>query len=159
MEKINFETLASKYGLTVDFVKELHEKVIDKENFAPVRYGCLWSGCCLMTWQPGKTPSMLQNIGTRSPKICGCSGARKRKTSKLQWNNNSKIVEYYNGCKVLLHWKIKPSKTLLCQGWAFGRLCPFWAETRWYLWRKQRSNAQLPLASARILGTKLWQDE
>ena len=34
MEKINFETLASKYGLTVDFVKELHEKVIDKENFA-----------------------------------------------------------------------------------------------------------------------------
>ena len=34
MEKINFEALASKYGLTVDFVKELHEKVIDKENFA-----------------------------------------------------------------------------------------------------------------------------
>ena len=30
MEKINFEALASKYGLTVDFVKELHEKVIDK---------------------------------------------------------------------------------------------------------------------------------
>ena len=34
MEKTNFEALASKYGLTVEFVNELHEKVIDKENFA-----------------------------------------------------------------------------------------------------------------------------
>ena len=33
MEKMNFEALASKYGLTVDFVKELHDKVVDKENF------------------------------------------------------------------------------------------------------------------------------
>lgn len=30
----NIEALASKYDLTVDFVNELHEKVIDKENFA-----------------------------------------------------------------------------------------------------------------------------
>lgn len=30
----NIEALASKYGLTVDFVKGLHGKVIDKENFA-----------------------------------------------------------------------------------------------------------------------------
>ena len=29
----DFEALASKYGLMVDFVKELHDKVVDKENF------------------------------------------------------------------------------------------------------------------------------
>ena len=34
MEKTSIETLASKYGLTVDFVKELHDKIVDKENFA-----------------------------------------------------------------------------------------------------------------------------
>ena len=33
MEKMNFEALASKYGLTVDFVNQLHDKVVDKENF------------------------------------------------------------------------------------------------------------------------------
>ena len=33
MEKTSIETLASQYGLTVDFVKELHDKIVDKENF------------------------------------------------------------------------------------------------------------------------------
>ena len=28
-----FEALASQYGLDVDFVHQLHEKVVDKENF------------------------------------------------------------------------------------------------------------------------------
>ena len=30
----DFEALASQYGLDVDFVHQLHEKVVDKENFA-----------------------------------------------------------------------------------------------------------------------------
>ena len=34
MTKQDFEALASKYGLDVDFVHQLHEKVVDKDNFA-----------------------------------------------------------------------------------------------------------------------------
>ena len=31
MEKTSIETLASQYGLTVDFVKELHDKIVFKK--------------------------------------------------------------------------------------------------------------------------------
>lgn len=34
MEKTSIEAIAKKYDLAVDFVKSLHDKIIDKENFA-----------------------------------------------------------------------------------------------------------------------------
>lgn len=32
-KELNFEALATQYGLSIEFVKELHDKVMDKENF------------------------------------------------------------------------------------------------------------------------------
>lgn len=34
-KELNFEALATQYGLSIEFVKELHDKVVDKENFEP----------------------------------------------------------------------------------------------------------------------------
>ena len=34
MNTIDFNGMASKYGLDAAFVQSLHEKIVDKENFA-----------------------------------------------------------------------------------------------------------------------------
>lgn len=91
MEKINFEALASKYGLTVDFVKELHEKVIDKENFArAVRMFAV--GLLPYDMATGKAPINVAEYRHKVAQNMWRSGARKRKTSKLQWNNNARLL-------------------------------------------------------------------
>lgn len=110
MEKINYETLASKYGLTVDFVKELHEKVIDKENFArAVRMFAV--GLLPYDMATGKDPI---NVAEYRHKVAQNMWAFRRKKTeniKAAMEQQRKIVEYYNGCKAFTL-KIKPSKTL-----------------------------------------------
>ena len=100
MEKINFETLASKYGLTVDFVKELHEKVIDKENFArAVRMFAV--GLLPYDMATGKDPI---NVAEYRHKVAQNMWAFRRKKAeniKAAMEQQRKIVEYYNGCKAL----------------------------------------------------------
>lgn len=99
MEK-NIETLASKYGLTVDFVKELHEKVIDKENFArAVRMFAV--GLLPYDMATGKDPI---NVAEYRHKVAQNMWAFRRKKTeniKAAMEQQRKIVEYYNGCKAL----------------------------------------------------------
>ena len=98
MEKINFEALASKYGLTVDFVNELHEKVIDKENFArAVRMFAV--GLLPYDMATGKAPI---NVAEYRHKVAQNMWAFRRKKTeniKAAMEQQRKIVEYYNGCK------------------------------------------------------------
>ena len=120
----NIEALASKYGLTVDFVNELHEKVIDKENFArAVRMFAV--GLLPYDMATGKDPSMLPNIGTRSPKIMWNFRRKKADNIKAAMEQQRKIVEYYNECKAFTLKNKAVKDVVFGQGRAFGRLCPF----------------------------------
>lgn len=97
----NIEALASKYGLTVDFVNELHEKVIDKENFArAVRMFAV--GLLPYDMATGNEPI---NVAEYRSKVAGNLRAFRRKKEeniKAAMEQQRKIVEYYSGCKSLV---------------------------------------------------------
>lgn len=97
MEKISFEALASKYGLSVDFVQELHEKVIDKENFArAVRMFAV--GLLPYGMATGKDPI---NVAEYRHKVATNFWAlHQKKMAALE--QYRKINAYYNSCKTLV---------------------------------------------------------
>lgn len=110
MEKMNFEALASKYGLMVDFVKELHDKVVDKENF--VRAVRMFAnGTLPYDVATGKEPINVAELRHQVAK--NMWDFRKNKASKMQeaMEQHRKIVEYYNGCTSLTY-RHKPNKAV-----------------------------------------------
>lgn len=95
------EALASKYGLTVDFVKELHDKVVDKENF--VRAVRMFAnGTLPYDVATGKEPINVAELRHQVAK--NMWDFRKNKASKMQeaMEQHRKIVEYYTSCKRLI---------------------------------------------------------
>lgn len=78
MNTIDFNGMASKYGLDAAFVQSLHEKIVDKENFARAVRMFVMARCHTML-QWGMLPSTLRNFAIRSPKICLCSASTKPK--------------------------------------------------------------------------------
>lgn len=110
MEKMNFEALASKYGLTVDFVNQLHDKVVDKENF--VRAVKMFAnGTLPYDMATGNKPinvaELRHQVATKMWEF------RKVRASKVQeaMEQQRKIVEYYNTCTPVTY-RHKPNKAI-----------------------------------------------
>lgn len=100
MEKMNFETLASKYGLTVDFVKELHNKVVDKGNF--VRAVKMFAnGLLPYNMATGKDPINVAEYRKVVAKNLRDFRHNQQEKVKEAMEQHRKIVEYYNGCTSL----------------------------------------------------------
>lgn len=100
MEKMNFEALASKYGLTVDFVNQLHDKVVDKENFARA-VKMFANGTLPYDMATGNDPinvaELRHQVATKMWEF------RKNKEANIAkaMEQQRKIVEYYNNCTTL----------------------------------------------------------
>lgn len=101
MEKMNFETLASKYGLTVDFVKELHHKVVDKENF--VRAVRMFAnGTLPYDMATGKDPINVAEYRKMIARNLRDFRHNQQEKVKEAMKQHRKIVDYYNGCQRLV---------------------------------------------------------
>ena len=95
-KELNFETLATQYGLSIEFVKELHGKVVDKENFERA-LRMFKGGTLKYEIATGKDPI---NIAEIRKEIAGNYQAMRERV-RVQMEQQRKIVEYYNGCKAL----------------------------------------------------------
>lgn len=95
-KELNFELLATRYGLSIEFVKELHDKVVDKENFE--RALRMFNGGTLKyEIASGKDPINVAEIR----KEVASNFREMREHIQEQMEHHRKIVEYYNGCKAL----------------------------------------------------------
>ena len=94
----DFEALASQYGLDVDFVHQLHEKVVDKENFARA-VKMFADGTLPFDIATGNAPINVASI--RHDVAVNMWNARKIRAERVkeQMEMQRRIVEYYNGCK------------------------------------------------------------
>ena len=101
MEK-TFEALASKYGLTVDFVKELHDKVVDKENF--VRAVKMFvNGLLPYYTATGKDPINVAEYRKVVAKNLREFRHNQQEKVKEAMKQHKRIVEYYTSCTRLTH--------------------------------------------------------
>lgn len=96
MRNYTFGDLATKYCLPLDFVKELHEKVIDKDNFERA-LRMFKDGTLKYEKATGEDPI---NIAEIRKEIAGNFRAM-RNNIRQQMERQRKIVEYYNGCAAL----------------------------------------------------------
>lgn len=95
-ENQNLESLAAKYDLPMDFVNELWNKVVDKENFERA-LRMFKGGTLKYEIATGKAPI---NIAEIRKEIAGNYQAMRERV-RAQMEQQRKIVEYYNGCKTL----------------------------------------------------------
>ena len=95
-KELKFEALATQYGLSIEFVKELHDKVVDKENFERA-LRMFKGGTLKYEVATGKDPI---NIAEIRKEIAGNYQAMRERV-RAQMEQQRKIVEYYNGCKAL----------------------------------------------------------
>lgn len=103
-KELKFEELASRYALPIEFVQELHEKVVDKDNFERA-LRMFKGGTLKYEVVAGKAPI---NIGEIRKEVA--SNLRSmRGRIKEQMEQQRKMVEYYNGC-VALKYRHKQNK-------------------------------------------------
>lgn len=101
MEK-TFEALASRYGLTVDFVKELHDKVVDKENF--VRAVKMFvNGLLPYNMTTGKDSINVAEYRKVVAKNLRDFRHNQQEKVKEAMEQHKRIVEYYTSCTRLTH--------------------------------------------------------
>lgn len=103
MEMTNFETLASKYGLTVDFVQELHEKVVDKENFVRA-IKMFANGLLPYDIATGNEPINVAELRNKVARNMLDFRRNQSEMIKAAMEQQRKIVEYYNGCTAITHY-------------------------------------------------------
>lgn len=106
-KEFDFENLATQYGLPVEFVKELYKKVVDKDNFeravrmfttGTMPYDVATSN------EPINVAELRHKIATE---LATQRGDQMTKV-KTALEQQRKIVDYYNTCKVLKYpWKPK----------------------------------------------------
>ena len=102
MEKTSIETLARQYGLTVDFVKELHDKIVDKENFARA-VKMFNDGLLPYDMATGKDPI---NVAEYRKTVAGnLRGFRHNQQEKVKeaMEQQKRIVDYYSACTTLAY--------------------------------------------------------
>lgn len=87
----DFDALASQYGLDVDFVQQLHDKVTDKENFARA-VKMFADGTLPFDVATGDAPINVASI--RHDVAVNLIELRKKRVETQR-----RIEEYYNGCK------------------------------------------------------------
>lgn len=104
MGNYNFGELETKYCLPLDFVKELHEKVIDKNNFERA-LRMFKNGTLKYEIATGKKPI---NIAEIRNEIAG-NFHSVRNNVRQQMEQQRKVVEYYNGCMALTYYH-KPKR-------------------------------------------------
>lgn len=106
MENKIVEALTSKYGLTVDFVKELHDKVVDKENF--VRAVRMFANGTL-PYDVAKVKEHINVAELRHQVAKNMWDFRKNKASRMKeaMEQHRKIVKYYNTCTPLTYRQAK----------------------------------------------------
>ena len=94
----DFEALASQYGLDVDFVHQLHEKVVDKENFARA-VKMFADGTLPFDVATGDAPINVASI--RHDVAVNMWNARNIRAERIkeQMEMQRRTVEYYNGCR------------------------------------------------------------
>jgi hypothetical protein len=104
MEK-TIETLATKYGLSVEFFTELEAKVVDKENF--VRAAKMFNdGLLPYDMATGKDPINVAEYRKTVAKNLREFRRNQQEKIKAAMEQQRKIVDYYAGCKRLsLHHK------------------------------------------------------
>ena len=92
------ESIASRYGLDAAFVQQLHEKVVDKENFARA-VKMFADGTLPFDVATGDAPINVASI--RYDVAVNMWNARKIRAERVkeQMEMQRRIVEYYNGCK------------------------------------------------------------
>ena len=98
MNKIDFNGMASQYGLDVDFVQQLHERVVDKENFARA-VKMFADGTLPFDIATGKEPINVASV--RHDVAVNMWNTRKIRAERVkeQMEMQRRIVEYYNGCR------------------------------------------------------------
>ena len=98
MNKIDFNGMASQYGLGVDFVQQLHERVVDKENFARA-VKMFADGTMPFDIATGKEPINVASV--RHDVAVNMWNTRKKRAERVkeQMEMQRRIVEYYNGCR------------------------------------------------------------
>lgn len=100
MEKTSIEAIAKKYNLAVDFVKSLHDKIIDKENFArAVRMFAV--GLLPYDMATGNEPI---NVAEYRSKVARNFWNRRKMQSeqfKATMEHQKRIFEYYSECRRL----------------------------------------------------------
>lgn len=98
MNTIDFNGMASQYGLDVDFVQQLHDKVTDKENFARA-VKMFVDGTLPFAVATGDAPINVASI--RHDVAVNLLELRKMRADKVkeQMEMQRRIVEYYNGCR------------------------------------------------------------
>lgn len=96
MEKEKIEALAVKYDMPIEFVNELHEKVVDKGNFERALKMFVY-GSLPYDVATGQEPI---NVAELRSKIAS-ELLEYRKKMQEEFERNRKIAEYYNGCTAL----------------------------------------------------------
>lgn len=98
MNTIDFNGMASKYGLDAAFVQSLHGKIVDKENFARA-VKMFADGTLPFDVATGDAPINVASI--RHDVAVNMWNTRKIRAEhvKGQMEMQRRIVEYYNGCK------------------------------------------------------------
>lgn len=98
MNTIDFNGMASKYGLDAAFVQQLHEKVVDKENFARA-VKMFVDGTLPFAIATGNAPINVASV--RHDVAVNMWNTRKIRAERVkeQMEMQRRIVEYYNGCK------------------------------------------------------------
>jgi len=99
-KEFDFENLATRYGLPVEFVTELYEKVVDKNNFGrAVRM--FTNGTMPYDMATGKEPINVAELRHKvATDLVTQRGDQKAKIAAAM-EEQRKIVDYYNSCKAL----------------------------------------------------------
>ena len=109
MEK-TFETLATQYGLSVEFLTELETKVMDKENF--IRAVKMFAdGLLPYDMATGKDPINVAEYRKTIARNLWNLRHNQQEKVKAAMEQQRKIVEYYNACTSLTHYH-KPNKAI-----------------------------------------------
>lgn len=100
MKKTSIETLASQYGLTVDFVKSLHDKIVDKENITRA-VKMFNDGLLPFDMATGNEPI---NVAEYRSKVARNMWNRRKLQAeqfKATMEHQKRIFEYYSECRRL----------------------------------------------------------
>lgn len=96
MEKEKIEALAVKYDLPIEFVNELWEKVVDKDNFERALKMFVY-GSLPYDVATGQDPINVAELRSR----IASELLEYRKKMQEELERNRQIAEYYNGCNAL----------------------------------------------------------
>lgn len=111
MEKTSIEAAAKKYDLTVDFVKSLHDKIVDKENFTRA-VKMFNDGLLPYDMATGNEPI---NVAEYRSKVARNMWNRRKLQAeqfKAAMEHQKRIFEYYSGCRRLT-FRHKQNKAIL----------------------------------------------